>query len=446
LSVWFRSVNLRKTDPSANTFMKALLLLDFTGKVFTQKEKILYWLLSAFFVSLFLPEMPVINNAFIIAVVLHSCFFNTMGEKGRLLKARKEILLMIVFYLLHLISAFLSVNRDEAMVMLVRRLPLLIFPLCIGTLYIREELKDRILLSYCFFTTVAAVTCFIYSLYEYRMSGDAGYLFSDRLTTAIGRESVYIGMVVNLAIFTYVYLLQKQSFAIEYKGLVLLSIVFLLVFHYLLASHIAILTLYAGFLVFAAWFGIKKKRYMRGGILVVLLLAAAVLFLKFFPGRTVEAFKELSNTNYAYSNPGSPGNAPQQPDQWNGTNIRLAMWKCGWEMMEGHWLTGVPLGDKQDRLVDVYRQRGFNYAVESRRNMHNTYLDVLVNLGVIGLIVFLLAYLVLPLAGSYRAKDGLGIFIILSFAIAMVPETWLDRSVGCIMLGFFSSLVSAWRH
>lgn len=426
--------------------MKALFLLDFTGKVFTQKEKILYWLLSAFFVSLFLPEMPVINNTFIIAVVLHSCFFNTMAEKGQLLKARKEILLMILFYLLHIISAFLSVNREEGMVMLVRRLPLLIFPLCIGTLYIREELKDRILLSYCFFTTVAAVTCFIYSWNEYRLSGDAGYFFSDRLTTAIGRESVYIGMVVNLAIFTYVYLLQKQSFAIEYKGLVLLSIAFLLVFHYMLASHIAIITLYAGFLVFAAWLGIKKKRYVRGGVLVVLLLAAAVLLLKFFPGRTIEGFKELSNTNYTYSNPGASDSAAQKPDQWNGTNIRLAVWKCGWEMVQGHWLMGVPLGDKQDKLVEIYRQQGFNYAVESRRNMHNTYLDVLTNLGIIGLVVFLLSYVVLPLVGSARAKDGLGLFIILSFVVAMVPETWLDRSMGCIMLSFFFSLVSAWRR
>ncbi|HVW63079.1 MAG TPA: O-antigen ligase family protein [Puia sp.] len=424
--------------------MKALLLLDFTGKVFSQKEKILYWLLSAFFVSLFLPEMPVINNTFIIAVVLHSCFYNTMEEKGRLLRARKEVMFMIIFYLLHIVSAFLSVNRQEAMVMLVRRLPLLIFPLCIGLLYIREELKDRILLSYCFFTTVAALTCAAFAWYEYRQSGDAGYLFSDRLTTAIRRESVYIGMVVNLALFTYVYLLQKQSFAIEYKGLVYLSIAFLLVFHYLLASHIAIITLYAGFLVFAAWYGLRKRRYLKGAILTGALLVAAFLVIRSSP-RTLESFQELSNTSYVYSNPGAAPDVPQTRDEWNGTNIRLAVWECGWQMLQGHWITGIPLGDKQDKLVEIYKQRQFNYAVESRRNMHNTYLDVLCNLGIIGLCIFLLGYLIFPLAGCYRTRDGLGLFIVLSFAIAMVPETWLDRSVGCVMLGFFFSLVSAWR-
>lgn len=424
--------------------MKALLLLDFTGKVFSQKEKILYWLLSAFFVSLFLPEMPVINNTFIIAVVLHSCFYNTMEEKGRLLRARKEIVFMIIFYLLHIVSAFLSVNRQEAMVMLIRRLPLLVFPLCIGLLYIREELKDRILLSYCFFTTVAALTCAAFAWYEYRQSGDASYLFSDRLTTAIGREAVYIGMVVNLALFTYVYLLQKQSFAIEYKGLVYLSIAFLLVFHYLLASHIAIITLYAGFLVFAAWYGLRKKRYLKGAILAVVLLLTAFFVIRSSP-RTLESFQELSHTGYVYSNPGAGPNVPKTRDEWNGTNIRLAVWECGWQMLQGHWITGIPLGDKQDKLVEIYKQRQFNYAVESRRNMHNTYLDVLCNLGIIGLCIFLLGYLIFPLAGCYRTRDGLGLFIILSFAIAMVPETWLDRSVGCVMLGFFFSLVSAWR-
>src|SRR5215467_4601700 len=99
--------------------MKALLLLDFTGKVFSKKEKILYWLLSAFFVSLFLPEMPVVNNVLILAIVLDCCFFNSWSEKAQFLRKRKEILFMCLFYLLHIISAALSVNRDEAVVMLI---------------------------------------------------------------------------------------------------------------------------------------------------------------------------------------------------------------------------------------------------------------------------------------------------------------------------------------
>jgi O-antigen ligase len=161
-----------------------------------------------------------------------------------------------------------------------------------------------------------------------------------------------------------------------------------------------------------------------------------------FP-RTANRFKELKNANYM-SRAGE-GRGAANPDQLNGTNIRFSVWNCGWDLFQRHPWSGVPLGDKEDKLMGVFRERGFEYAIDARLNMHNTYLDVLCNLGIAGLLVFLLGYLVLPLMASVRARDGLGLFIILAFAFAMTTETWPDRSIGCIMLGFFLSLVSAWK-
>lgn len=427
--------------------MKSLLLLDLTGRVFEKKEKILYWLISAFFLSLFLPDMPVISNILIGATVLHSCFYNSLAEKKQLLRERKEIMLMIVFYLLHLVSALFSENKQEALVMLALRVPLLVFPLCIGLLYIREELKDRVLLAYCFFSTIAATVCMAYAIYQSHKFQDTAFLYDDSLTEAIGRQSVYIALTINLALFTYVYLLFKKSFAIQYKGLVFLSIAFLLVFHYMLASRIAIIALYSGFLVFAVWYAVRAKKFLGGVLLVAGLLAGAFLMMKFFP-KTINRFKELNYTGYTYNSHAveSHYNMPVTPDQWNGANIRLAVWKCGWELAKQHWITGVPLGDRQDRLMEVYKARQFDLAIQTKRNMHNEYLDVLVNFGVIGFLVFLFGYLVFPLMACYRAMDGLGLFIIGAFAVAMITENWLDRSVGCIMMGFFLSLVSAWKR
>jgi O-antigen ligase len=426
--------------------MKSLLLLDLTGRVFLQKEKILYWLVSAFFISLFLPDMPVINNILIGATVLHSFFYNSFAEKGQLLKARKQIWMMILFFLLQVVSAAVSVNRQEALVMLTLRLPLIVFPLCFGLLYIREELKDRILLSYCFFTTMAAMGCMIYAIWQYGRTGDSALLYNDSLTEAIGRQSIYVAMAINLALFTYVYLLQKKSFAIQYKGLVFLSIAFLVVFHYMLANRIAIITLYGGFGVFALWHYGRTKRVLRGAFLVVVLLAGAILMMRFFP-RTVNRFKQLDHISYRYNS--QAGEAPDSiqlnEDQWNAANFRLAIWKCGWQLFCQHPLLGVPLGDKQQRLMEVYKARQFDFALRLRLNMHNTYLDTLCNVGIIGLLVFLLGYLLFPLATAFRTGDGLSLFIIFAFAMTMSTETWTDRSVGCIMLAFFLSLVSAWE-
>ncbi|MBN9379726.1 MAG: O-antigen ligase family protein [Chitinophagaceae bacterium] len=425
--------------------MKSLLLLDLTGRVFLKKEKIFYWLVSAFYISLFLPDMPVINNILIGAALIHSLYYNTVQEKLLLLKERKEIWLMFLFYVWLAVSALLSANQQEGMVLLVRRLPLLVFPVCIGSLYIREELKDRILLSYCFFTTVAAAACMIYALFQYSRTGNAGDLYDDNLTEAIGRPSVYVAMAVNLSLFTYVYLLQKQSFAIQYKGLVFLSIAFLVVFHYMLASRTSILTLYAGFVAFTIWHYGRSRQFVRGAMLIAVLVAGTFWMLQAFP-RTANRFKELKNANY-YSRAGEARDSAQRnSDQLNGTNVRFSVWNCGWELFRRHPVTGVPLGDKEDKLIEIFKERQFTYAIQTRLNMHNTYLDVLCNLGIFGLLAFVLGYCLLPLLASSRAHDGLGLFIILAFTTAMSTETWLDRSIGCIMAGFFLSLVSAWKR
>src|ERR1700694_4258952 len=106
--------------------MKQFLLLDNPAKPFTIKEKILYFGLAAFFITLFLPDMPVINNIVIGGILVYSFFYNTLTEKRQLFRQRKEIGFMILFYLLNIISAFFSENKQEAITMLVMRLPLLV--------------------------------------------------------------------------------------------------------------------------------------------------------------------------------------------------------------------------------------------------------------------------------------------------------------------------------
>src|SRR5450432_1344524 len=126
--------------------MRSFVLVDPRGMAFSRNEKILYFEVAAFFISLFLPGMPVINNIFTGIILLHSFFYNTLAAKKQLLRQRKAILFMLLFFLFHIVSALLSVNRQEAMRLLAMRIPLLIFPLSMGLIAIREELKDRILL------------------------------------------------------------------------------------------------------------------------------------------------------------------------------------------------------------------------------------------------------------------------------------------------------------
>jgi len=426
--------------------MRSLVLADPDGKTFTRKEKILYFLVAGFFVSLCLPGMPVINNIFTGAILLHSFFCNELAEKKQLLRQRKAIWFMLLFFLLHIIGALLSVNGQEAIRLLAMRVPLLIFPLSLGLLVIREELKNRILLCFCIVITVTALCCLGYALGQYVKFHDVSWLYDDNLTLAIKKQSIYVALMVNLALFSYAYLLNTPSFKIRFTGLAWVCVAFLLVFHFMLASRIALIVLYSGILIFAGYTIIKKRRFREGAIIAIGLLVLAFLLLKFFP-KTLNRFRELEYTGYVYNSHAieSHYNGILSADQWNGANIRLAVWSCGWELGREHWVTGVPLGDKQDRLMQIYRDRQFELALRTRRNMHNTYLDVFCTFGVVGLLVFLAGWLVFPLLGSLRDRDGLGAFIILAIAVAMVTESYFDRSIGCLLAGFFICLVESFR-
>ncbi len=426
--------------------MRSLLLLDPAARIFSLRERLLYFAIAAFFISLFLPDMPVINNIIIGGLFLVCLIYNPFAEKVQLLRERKEVALMILFFIWHIVSGFISHNHKEALVMVTLRLPLLVFPLSIGLLYIRAELKDRILLAFIIIITLTAVICMIYSIRRYQLHNDSVFLYNDNLTTLIKVQSIYFALIVNLVLFSYFYLLRKGSFAIEYIGLAYLSIAFLLVFHFLLASRIAIISLYSVFLFFGILYIVRRKKYLQGSSLIGGLILGVFLLFRLFP-QIQDRFGELNYSSYQFNSHAGERhfNAALTPDQWNGANIRLAVWKCAGELAREYWLFGAQIGDKQDKLMEVYRSKQFDMAVQTKRNMHSNYIDVFCTFGVIGFSIFLLGYVILPLRKAIRAGDLLGGLIIGFLAVSMIPETYMDRSMGCLLLGFFLSFLAACR-
>ncbi|MDO6432584.1 O-antigen ligase family protein [Flavitalea sp. BT771] len=423
-----------------------LLSRDTVGRSLSRKEQLLYWLSAGFFCTLFLPGMPVVNNVFTGGLFVFSFFYNTLAEKRQLLVLRKEVLLMVLFFLLHIISVFFSQDKREAVNMLVLRIPLLLFPLSLGLIHIRPALKNRILLSYCCVVTVVALICLVWALAKYLRTGDGVYLYNDSLTLPIKMQSSYFALVVSVAVFSIFYLLESGYLVRLPKRYAQLSIVFLLVFHFLLASRISLFILYAGLLILAGSYMVKMKRTGLGLLLVAGLLICVVVCIRAFP-KTLNRFRELEYPTYHFNSEAAEShyNGTLTPDQWNGANIRLAIWKCGWQVGKAHWLTGVQLGDKQARLMEAYKANGFEFGVRNRRNMHSLYLDIFCCFGIIGLALFLAGYLVLPLRTAWRSADWIGLAILLTFAIGMIVESYFDRSAGCLLAGFFFSFIAGYK-
>ena len=425
--------------------LKTILLRDFSAQVLTSKEKILYFLLLFFFFALYMPGISWLYNVAMWLFFVYSFFFNTLTEKWALLKRRKEIILMLSFFLLNLISALLSSNQKEGIAFAGFRIGLLVIPFAIGTLYIKPILKDRIIFAFAVATACAATGSIIWALFQSVKYHDASLLYNDNLSVILNLQSIYFAMMINLAIFSFVYLLVKKSGLIN-KSLLAPALLILFVVHFLLASRIGIIILYSAIFIFATQHIIRNRKILEGVTLIMGLLLGIFLLLKFFP-KTINRFKELTYTKFDFKSEGKEShfNVALTADQWNGANVRMAVWQCAWAVTKNNLLFGTGIGDKMDVLRKEYAKNQFTVGVKTNRNVHNNYLDVWMSLGLVGFIIFLIGFFILPVFRCLQTNDWYGIAIIAAFMLALFSESYMDRTMGNTLLGFFLAFISSYK-
>ena len=401
------------------------------------KEKALYILSLAFFFSLYMPVLHWLYNALMWMLVAFSFYFNTLREKWALLKQRKAMLLMMLFFLLNLLSALLSRDVAEGISWVGIRLSLFAFPLAWGSISLSSNLKNKLLGAYILATTAGAAMCLSYGLFRSFYYHDWSLMYNDNLSELTDLQSIYVALLVNIALLFTGYLwLIRSPLLKSYRWVPVLTI--LLPFHFLLASRTAIIFLYGLVLVFAVYKMVAGRQKMKAAVIMALLILVAALFYKTFP-KTFNRFKEMNYTNFNYQSMAreSHYNVALSPDQWNGANLRLAIWNCAWAVTRQHWLFGTGLGDKLSELKKMYAAKGFTFAYKSNRNTHNAYLDVWMSLGIVVFIIFITGFFVLPLAGCLASGNWLGVIVIMAFALSLVTETYLDRTIGNTLLSFF---------
>lgn len=413
-----------------------MLLTLLLPSKYSRDTTILYWLLWGFIATLYWQPTMIITNIFIGLIFCCSFYYNRTISFFPLIKKRWYLIFMLLFFLWSITSVLLSKNQHSGWSTLQLRIPLLLFTCSVGLLQIPRELFDKLLYWFSLFTVVAAILCITAALRQTMQSGNSAYLYNDALTSFTGKQSIYISTLVNLSVFSIIYLLSSTS--LPGKPLLYFCLLILFVFSFLLAGRNAMIVLYSFILLYAFLYLLKNKKYLELFTLLIGMIIGIVVLFKLFP-KTFNRFKELTYTNYNYSNTSDEAHyaGTLTADQWNGANFRLAVWRCGWEMAKSNFLTGVGLGDRKDILFAIYEKKNFTMAIKTKKNLHNQYLDILSSLGVIGLIFFMLGFIIGPLVYAVKRKNLLALAVILTFAFALITDNFLDRSFSTIVFSFF---------
>lgn len=110
-------------------------------------------------------------------------------------------------------------------------------------------------------------------------------------------------------------------------------------------------------------------------------------------------------------------------------DIRFNIWGAGLQHPEDYLWTGVGAGQSRAYMQERYNEVGFPYYAEREFNCHNQYLEELIELGVFGLLLFLLAWLSIPLCARGQTRQTAWLFTAL-FMMNMFTECVFGRFDG----------------
>ncbi len=405
---------------------------------------VLYFTILGYIISLFIKDAPVITNmlmAFILLLSLLSAPTNSYWERFSKNKISAGI---IIFYLYQIISVFLSENIQEGLSILILRLPLLILPLSFCFIEFDKKIWNKILLFYALATTLASIVGFVFGLYRTMVENDTGNLYNDNISNIIGRQAVYFALNVGIAIMALVVQLKENPPVIQkHRWLIHVGIVWLLFIVCMLASRTAMFGILLILGLYILNTKIKERKFIEIALLFFSLIIGSIIICKIFP-KILNRFKGTTEMNYQFDNKNVENHFNEEYDEskWNGTSTRAAIWKCAFEIWEKEPILGTGIGDRNNELMKKYEEKQFLYGLNTEKNTHNQYLEVLLSMGILGLMVFVIVFFIYPLKIILKQKQtfALGVFVLLG--ICFITENMLDRYQGLVFIPFILLLSS----
>ena len=131
--------------------------------------------------------------------------------------------------------------------------------------------------------------------------------------------------------------------------------------------------------------------------------------------------------------------------EFTGTSLRLVIWRTTLDLVQRHgaWSTGLGPGESQAALSNAYRDSGMyvgnpNFGDKGYwgYNVHNQYLQLLIDIGLGGAILFLL-WLVLLAIIAVRGNNEILLTLVILFAGFSLTESTLEQQRGFMLFTFY---------
>lgn len=380
--------------------------------------------------ALFNPRIPILWSVFS-GIILLLLIYSNKTSKNWLnsLKSQTFFQALYLYLIYYLCSCFVwSNNLAASMHSLSIQSPLFLIPLIFILLNpSKQELRE---ITNAWVRVVIAVTFIelICSTWRYYHNHDINVFFTNQLSFLTRLHSTYFSMYL-LVTFGFIARNCLPNYNNRKKLILSIStLLFISFIAYLLGSKILLICFLIGWIIF----GIKLIKFLPIKLsLSILGFCALLLCLWVLTFKVnLNRYRGLSDWRPKnYSDQRAELDQREQDDstRWTTISFRVALWESGLHVFREHPYFGVGVGDMQEYMLAEYRTKDFKRAIEDRSKLHNTFLDIGIESGIIGIILFFMAIFFFPLYQNLLKNNYTNILLLLALFISMQFESYTAR-------------------
>lgn len=334
---------------------------------------------------------------------------------------------MLFMYILSIVN---SPNIGRAWDLIVKDMPIFLIPfLLVLTNFNRKISFVKIKKSYLLGLTVSIFISLLIALYEFFDSESISVFFYYKLAEGIHLHPTYYSLYILTG---FIVLFDHYKDELNFKILFLAGIFALMIF--LLQSKIAYIFL-VGILINLFVKARRKEKYCFGFVIAVMFI---LIFISYENNRLNRFFRQNVRLEIGSF-------------EEDGVSQRIWLWENALRQIKEKPFFGYGLGSQKQlfpwKVEKELYYRNYETSVESasrnlsKLNLHNQYIQILYEFGIVGLILFILSIIII-LVISIRRKNYLFLKSYLVFLGFLLTENLLDRQMGIyfysfIMFGFF---------
>lgn len=348
------------------------------------------------------------------------------------------LLLLIILFILYAFGVLYSVDKDAALLSLERKLSLLTFPLAFILLG-KSFINKKILIIWAISFILGCCTISIYHMYVLFSASIKTSDYENLLTflnqTFIHKpaliemfpnkliHSAYESQLMILSIYTIILTWIKHPIIFKKVYIKIIAISALII----LFSTILVSTSKSGQAIFLLSIGVTTiyllyLKYYKTVITIVFVSALAALsIIHFVPSTYLHIEQSLTTgINFLKGNSNIADGSIVQ---------RFYLWNASIEAFSEKPILGYGSGDANTAVIDHFDITLKDEYSKLDWNPHNQFLQLLLNLGILGLSCFLTTYII-AIKLSFRKKDIIFLFFLSICAWFMIFESMLQQQTG----------------